>query len=121
MVSGDETRAAVEASVAAIRQDFGYDGASIVEKLLIDDVLVSWLRVQWLENRLIMLAGSEASAPLVEFLERRLSISQRRYHGACQTLAKIRELAARNPSVQFNIATHGGQQVNVAGNPAKQD
>ncbi len=120
MISGDETRDVVEASVAAIRQEFGYDGASIMEKLLIEDILVSWLRVQWLEYRLSMLTGGSTSEPMMEFLERRLSISQRRYHAACQTLAKIRELASRNPTVQLNVATQGGQQVNVTGNLAKQ-
>ena len=34
---------------------------------------------------------------------------------AVETLARVRRLLSRIPAVQVNIATQGGQQVNVAG------
>ena len=47
---------------------------------------------------------------VLEFWERRLSMSQRRSLQACETLAKVRKM--KLPSVQLNI---GEKQVNVAG------
>jgi hypothetical protein len=120
MVAGDAARTALEANVASIREGFGYDSAPMIEKLLIDNILIAWLRVQWLESQLTaFMESGDLNASVVEFWERRLSVSQRRYLAACQTLAKIRELSSRNPRLQLNIATEGGQQVNIAGDVVK--
>ena len=122
MVPAGPTSTALEARVAAIREGFGYEAAPMIEKLLIDNILVAWLRVQWLETQLTSFIGpSSSSMSVIEFWERRLSVSQRRYLSACQILTKIRELSSRNPSLQLNIATQGGQHDNVAGELVKKD
>ena len=46
--------------------------------------------------------------------EKRLSAAQRRFIRACETLARVRKLSRNTPALQFNIATSGGQQVNLA-------
>jgi len=56
--------------------------------------------------------GKDRSIKVIEFWERRLSMSQRRYLAACETLAKIRKMSV--PALQLNI---GDKQINVAGNP----
>jgi hypothetical protein len=48
---------------------------------------------------------------VLEFWEHRLSMAQKRYLTACETLAKIRKMAV--PALQLNI---GDKQINVAGN-----
>ena len=50
-----------------------------------------------------------------KYWEGRLSAAQRRHLRAVETLARVRRLLSRIPAVQVNIATQGGQQVNVAG------
>jgi len=49
-----------------------------------------------------------------DLLNRRLAASQRRYLRACETLARVRKMVRTTPALQVNIATAGGQQVNVA-------
>lgn len=48
------------------------------------------------------------------YCEKRLSAAQRRFTRACETLARVRKLSRNTPALQLNIATSGGQQVNVA-------
>lgn len=52
----------------------------------------------------------EANAASPKF-SRRLSAAQRRFTRACETLARVRKLSRNTPTLQFNIATNGGQQV----------
>ena len=49
----------------------------------------------------------------VEYWEKRLSASQRRYLRACETLARVRKIT--RTTMQINIAEEGSQQVNIAG------
>ena len=111
---------ALEKNVDEIRQSLGYEEATAMETALIDNIIVSWLRCQWAEYRLLMFMGQEESnMPIVAFWEKRLSIAQGRYLRACETLTKIRILSQKNPLLQVNIATQSGQQVNVAGDLIK--
>ena len=76
-----------------------------MEKLLINNIVVSWLRLQWAEYRLILHMGQdEKGMPVVEFWEKRLNVAQHRFLRACETLEKIRKLSAKNPTLQVNIA-----------------
>lgn len=97
--------------LVSIRDEMGYHDAPIMEKLLIENVVTAWLRLQYCESQLAWMAGKDRSIVVLEFWERRLSMAQRRYLAACETLAKIRKM--KIPAVQVNI---GDKQVNVAGN-----
>lgn len=102
-------RESLESGVAALKDELGYWEAPLAEKLLIEQVVLCWLRHNLLEYRYGSISGGNA-----DYLDRRLSASQRRFLRACETLARVRRLTGR-PAVQVNIATKGGQQVNVAG------
>ncbi len=120
MVAGEAAQIALEENALSIRDDFGYDGAPVLERLLIDNIVMTWLRNQWAEYQLVALMGNaNASISSVEFWERRLSVVQHRHLLACQALAKIRRLSSKYPNLQVNIATQSGQQVNVAGDLGK--
>lgn len=111
---------ALEKSVDDLRHSLGCEEASALEITLIDNIIVSWLRCQWAEYRLLMFVGQDqVDAATITFWEKRLSLNQGRYLRACETLAKIRKLAQKNPLLQVNIATQSGQQVNVAGDLVK--
>jgi hypothetical protein len=108
-------RLGLDANLKHMQQEMGYDQAPMVERLLIDNVLNCWLRYQWVENALAGYMGQqEVRFVELEFWEKRLSATQRRYLRALETLARIRRLEL--PPVQVNINTENGQQVNVAGN-----
>jgi len=120
MISDQAAQLAIEKNVEHIRNDLGYETSPIMERLLIDNIVVAWLRWQWNEYQLVTFMGKgEIWISVVEFWERRLSAAQRRYLRACETLTRIRHLTSSKPAVQVNIAGQGGQQVNVAGDLVK--
>lgn len=86
-----------------------------MERMLIDNLIISWLGVQYANYQLTARIGQNEKIVILEFWERRLTAAQRRYLRACETLARIRRLLSIRPAVQVNIANEGGQQVNVAG------
>jgi hypothetical protein len=89
--------------------DLGGESAPPLERALIEHVALCWLRLQDVEQRCSHAAGEPHSIAELDFLERRLSATQRRYLRACETLARVRRL--RLPAVQVNI---GERQVNMA-------
>jgi hypothetical protein len=102
---------AMEEYLVSLRDDMGYHDAPIIEKLLIENIVTAWLHVQYCESYLAFMAGMDKSIVVLEFWERRLSMAQRRYLAACESIAKIRKMAV--PALQLNI---GDKQINVAGN-----
>ena len=111
--------AVVKESIAAgwkgVKRDLEYEHAPALEKLLIEQVGLCWMRHYILEQRFtnVTLAGGTIDA--LNYWERCLNASQRRYLRACETLARVRKIVRRTPALQINIAAQGGQQVNVAG------
>jgi hypothetical protein len=95
------------------RKELGFEAAPMLEKMVIDAVLLAWLRWQNVEYKYTtMNQGEGMTITRAAFWEKRLSAAQGRYLRACETLARIRKLAL---PLQVNIATQGGQQVNIAG------
>jgi hypothetical protein len=120
MVPEPASSLAIEKNVDAIRSDLGYGESPIMEMMLIDNIVLSWLRWQWAEYQLTIFMGPDGmNQSAIEFWERRVTAGQGRYLRACETLAKIRRLSQKNPSLQVNIATQSGQQVNIAGDIIK--
>ncbi len=111
---------AIRKNAEEIRAGLGFEGATLMEQLLINNIVVSWLRVQWTEYRLILYMGQDEKwMSEIEFWEKRLNVAQHRFLRASETLEKIRKLSAKNPTLQVNIAGQGGQQVNIAGDIVK--
>ncbi|MFC2052846.1 hypothetical protein ACFLV7_00910 [Chloroflexota bacterium] len=110
----------IEAQINNIRIEMAYEESSVLERLLIDNIINCWLRLQWVEIQLSGQSNEEqVSLRIVEYWEKRLSASQRRYLRACDTLARVRKLTRNTPMLQVNIATESGQQVNIAGDIVK--
>ena len=104
------TKESVKAGMAKLRGDLGYPTASAVERILIDQVVLSWLRLNHTELRYTGATSECTSASQAESWERKLSAAQRRHLRAVESLARVRRLL-RLPAIQLNI---GAQQVNVA-------
>ena len=110
----------VEAQINNMRIEMAYEESSVLERLLIDNIINCWLRLQWVEMLLSGQSNKEqVSLRIVEYWEKRLSASQRRYLRVCETLARVRKLTRNTPMLQVNIATERGQQVNIAGDIVK--
>jgi len=91
----------------------------MLEQMLIEEVLLCWLRLIIWEYKLTELDIEGMTLTKAEFWDKRLSGAQRRYLRACETLARVRRLTRNNPALQVNIAAQDGKQVNIAGDLVK--
>jgi hypothetical protein len=119
MAQDEASVIAMQKNTEEIRQGFEYETSSMMEKMLIDNIIISWLAVQYANYQLTARMGQNEKTVILEFWERRLTTMQRRYLRACETLVKVRRLLSKKPAIQVNIAAKGGQQVNVAGDVIK--
>ena len=93
---------------------FDYDDASLMEKLLIEQIILCWMRMYIMDNAYTYNLMNEGSFSLdkAQYWERILSSTQNRFLRAIETLARIRKIT--QATLQVNIAADGGKQVNVA-------
>lgn len=104
-------REIVTAGVNRLNQDLGYITAPPLEKLLIEQIILCYLRLYLWENAYHTKAGNQnISLKMWQEWERLIASAQRRYLRSIETLSRVRKM---DISIQVNVATHGGQQVNV--------
>jgi hypothetical protein len=105
-----------------VKEDLGYSVAPPLERLLIEQVVLCSLHMYLVAGEYGLVVEPSIPQSSIDHWERRLSAVQHRYLRACESLARIRKLARTTPALQVNIATHGGQQLNLlAGEPAVDD
>ena len=97
-----------------LKKDLGYDGAPMLEQLLIQQAALCWLKLNLVELSYSGTMKQSHTLTLGIYWEKRLSAAQKRFTRACETLARVRKLSRNTPALQFNIAAQGGQQVNLA-------
>ena len=83
-----------------LKQQLGYDDAPIMEKMLIEHILVCWLRLSVVEWRHHQHTKGEHRMSDGAYWDKALTAAQKRYLRVTETLAKVRRL---NISVQVNI------------------
>ena len=114
-------RESIRVGVDTLKSELGCGHASPLERLLIEQVIMCWLRLNLLEYQYTTIRDTQTmTIDQADFLEKRLNCAQRRYLRACETLARVRKLVRRTPVLQVNIAAEGGKQVNVLADNAKQ-
>lgn len=77
-----------------MRQEYGYQDAPPLERMVIEQIVICWLRLNDLE---IVCASKHYESHTTEsglYWDRRLSTAQRRFTRAVESLEKIRTLAA---------------------------
>ena len=100
----------------AIHTSLGYDHAPAIEQLLIEQVALCWLRLNVLEVKYTQIRkNTTMEIYQADFIEKQLNYAQRRFTRAIETLARVRKVTRQTLALQVNIATAGGQQVNVLG------
>lgn len=97
-----------------LKKDLGSEGAPMLEQLLIQHLALSWPRLTLAELAYSNVMKQSITLTLGIYWEKRLMAAQRRFNRACETLARVRKLSLNAPALQFNIASAGGQQVNLA-------
>lgn len=99
-----------------LRAELAGVGASPLESVLAEQISVCWVRLRIFEVWHIS-AAAEGDPVLIKFWEARVTSAQHRFLAACESLARIRRLAARTPQLlQINVAD---QQINVARSAGK--
>ena len=91
---GDQValRESLKTGRLAMRQDLGYEEASALERLRIDQVVLCWLRMSHVEFHHAAISNRDTPLSLRDHWKRKLSATQRRYLRACETLARVRRL-----------------------------
>ncbi len=103
-----------------IKKEFGFDDSPILERLLIDHIVTTRMRLLYAEDIYnAQVVEASLSPEAFAYLDRFLSSAHRRHLRAVETLAKVRKLSRSTPALQINIARDGGQQVNVQGAEAQ--
>lgn len=96
-----------------LSQDLGEGRGNLLEQLLIQQVVLAWLRLAIVEYAYSAATNEETSFVKWDYLEKRLNASQRRFLRACESLARIRRLNV--PVVQLNVAQQQINQVHTSG------
>jgi hypothetical protein len=92
--------------------ELGYATAPALERIHMDTIVTCRLRLVFLEFR--QNASIEGGKiPVIEHHDKLLSSAQHRLNKAVESLARVRRLATQAPIFQVNLATSGGQQVNM--------
>ncbi len=103
-------RALMHERLDLLRKSLGEAEASQTEHLLIDQVVICYLRMNLTEQHYQNAMNESRSLAVASYWERKLSTVQYRYLRAIETLALVRKLMGV-PMLQINIAATGGQQV----------
>jgi hypothetical protein len=106
-------RKAIGRKIDHMRDELGYKDAPQLERSLIEQICITWLRLQAAEIIFTAVVHAKDGCTLTkaEHEEKMLASAQARHLRAVEALARVRRLAQRTP-LQVNI---GAQQVNVAG------
>lgn len=96
-----------------LKKELGSEGAPLIEQLLIQQAALCWLRLNLVELAYSSVMKQSITLTLGVYWEKRLTAAQRRFTRACESLMRVRKLSRNAPALQLNIATEGGQQVNV--------
>ena len=82
----------VRLKLGALRQELGTEGASPLEKLLIERVVACWLQTHYADALYAQAKGPSSTPSVRQELMKRQESSQRRYLAAIKQLALVRKL-----------------------------
>ena len=100
----ETTRVQMAGEIAALRHSLGEASATPLEKLLIEDIAICWLRMHLTEQ--LYSLNFKSPGMTVEhrdFWDRHLTSARRRHLASIESLARVRGLLSR-AGVQINIA-----------------
>ena len=109
--ANDILREKLTLGVEELRREMRYEASSTIEQLLIDEIILEFLRMHQMQLFLTALStGGRTELRSIKKASELASAAQNRFNKAVQTLAKLRK---EGKKIQINIATEGGQQVNL--------
>ena len=101
-------KAVLEESMKIIKDQLNYDNSSIIEKMIIDSIVVSWLQLQHMEGTFTKsLYDQGFDGKEKKFWDQLLTSAQKRYLRAIDSLVRLRKTGV---NLQINIASNVGTQ-----------
>jgi hypothetical protein len=85
---------ATKRKVAEMRDQLGWKDSSRLEKIIIEQVCMNWLRLNHLELVHEQKTRESHTLPVGQHWDKLLTQAQKRYLRACESLAKVRKLLA---------------------------
>ena len=92
---GYVTKASVKLGAELLKRRLGYEDASPAEQVLIEHAVLCHVRLGMVEHMYSRVTSGGHNAETVEHYEKRLTMAQKRFTRAVETLAKVRGLLAR--------------------------
>jgi len=109
--SSETLREKLNLGVEALRSELGYETSSTIEQLLIDEIVLEYLRKHQMQLLLTTVStGTGTELRIIKKASELASAAQNRFNKAVQTLAKLRK---EGKKLQINIATEGGRQIKL--------
>ena len=78
--------------VKEMKTELGYSNSTFVEKMLIDEIVMRWLRLSEMESGHLKITSQNHAVEVGMYMDRRLDIAQKRFLRAMTTLAKVRKM-----------------------------
>jgi hypothetical protein len=110
MCGGTVTQTYVQSYCALLREEMGYPAASALEQMLIDHIVLCWVRLHDTEWYYQNINEKQHTLTIGDYWERKLSFAQKRYLRAVESLTRIRRLMKepKSPVLTMLLA----QQIN---------
>jgi len=105
------TSESLKSGLEEMRAEMGFDGSTLPERLLIEQVLLCWLRLSLLERQQTRALESNQPYAYLYYLQTATTQAQRRYTNAINSLARVRRLLRpRGALFQVNVLQVAGEQ-----------
>ncbi len=90
----------VKKKLANLRDELGWENATVLEKLLIRQVCLTWLRLYYLERQHQQATFGSHSLASGIYWDKRLSMAQKRHLKAIESLAKVRKMITQTAKLE---------------------
>lgn len=88
-------RESTQRFIKEMKSELGYETSTFVEKMLIDEIILRWLRLLTVENDHHKILNERHTLEVGIYYDKRLSTAQHRYLKSIETLAKVRKMIAQ--------------------------
>lgn len=85
----------VERYAEEMKQELGYQSSTFIEKMLIDEVVMRWLRLSVMDSAHRNITSQSHRREEGMYIEKRLHLAQKNYLRASETLVKVRKMIAQ--------------------------
>ncbi len=95
VVSSNFARECAERYIEEMKIELGYKDSTFVEKMLIDEIIMRWLRLQSAETGHKHATSQSHTIETGMYHEKRLDMAQKRFLRSINTLARVRKMIAQ--------------------------